>query len=204
MCSPTDEFASMARFVLDTGVVIGFQKAGRLDDLVDASRVVSLALIEEAFDEIVRPRNGKHKAAAASAQAALTASGMTIIALDVAGPEATTLAELRSGKTSPSDLGEAASIAYSIHHDDCTFVTNDAAAALQSLGELRGRTMAFFPFVAHLVESEAMKFEVAELLAMKIPTLPDWRAVIPTWWRAFGVSRAPSASLRTRPDDETR
>lgn len=169
-------------FVLDTGVVLGFQKAAQLAVLVQASQKVPLILIEEMYDEIVRPRNNKHSEQARQAKELFQASAFMVVSLDVDGSEAAILAKLRGGKASPSDMGEAASIAYAYSHEECIFVTNDAAAALQALTELRGRTMAFFPFVAELVRASAMDENDARRLSTTIPALRDWRATVPTWW----------------------
>lgn len=178
-------------FLLDTGIVLGFQKSKHLDALVAASTRVSIAFVEEVYDEITDPRGGKHAAAAEQAKVAIDGSRIAVRSIAVDSPEAATFAALRRGKSSPTaDLGEAASIALSAHDTGITFVTNDAAASLRALQELRGRTLSFHPFLALLVERGAIHVHTAAVLATGIRTLGDWRASHPLWWDSWLVQAA--------------
>lgn len=173
-------------YLLDTGIVLGFQKSGQLDALTDAAAHVSIAVVEEVYDEITDPRGGKHAASALKAKTAIDASNIKLRSIAVGSLEAATFGALRLGKTSPTaDLGEAASIALAAHDDSLTFVTNDAAASLKALQELRGRTLSFHPFVAILVECGALTAGKAGVLATAVRGLGDWRARHPLWWDAW-------------------
>jgi hypothetical protein len=110
-------------------------------------------------------------------------SNVQVYSIALGSPAAKTHEQIRAGrKSSTADLGESASIAYAVHRDSCTFVTNDAAASLRSLQELRGRTLSFHPFLALLVESRVLPLFRSEKIASAIQTLSDWRAVQPLWW----------------------
>jgi hypothetical protein len=172
-------------YLLDTGIVLGFQKCGHLDALTGAAGLVSLTLVEEVFDEITDPRGGKHAAEANAAKSLFAESKLGIRGIPIGSPAAATLWAIRRGKTSTADLGEAASIALALHDRDLTFVTNDAAASLKSLTELRGRTLSFHPFLAALVEAGAVGVERSDEIAGAIRGLRDWGAVEPTWWSSW-------------------
>lgn len=179
-------------FLLDTGIVLGFQKSNQLHALIQAAENVPIAIVEEVYDEITDPRNGKHAASALSAKTAIGASKITVRSIAVGSPEAVTFGSLRLGKTSPTaDLGEAASLALAAHDLGLTFVTNDAAACLKGLQELRGRTLSFHPFVAILVERGGMTMGTAGILAAAIRGLVDWRASHPLWWDGWQTMTTP-------------
>jgi hypothetical protein len=42
--------------------------------------------------------------------------------------------------------------------------------------------MSFHPFLAVLVEAAAITVDGADVVAMAIQTLGDWRATHPLWW----------------------
>jgi hypothetical protein len=175
-----------SRFLLDTGIVLGFQKAGHLDALVGSAARVPLALAEEVYDEITDPRGGRHGDAAARAKRAIDGSAIDVRSIMTGSAAETTFSALRAGRASPTaDLGEAASIALAAHDPDLTFVTNDAAASLRSLQELRGRTLSFHPLLRALVEGGGLPAARAGELAVAIRTLGDWRATHPLWWDAW-------------------
>jgi hypothetical protein len=174
----------MTVYLLDTGIVVGFQKAGHLDALVQAASRVSLAIVEEVYDEIVTDAMmTKHRAAATEAKELIGTSRMVVRSLKLASVEAATHAAIRAGKTSATaDIGESASIALAAHDGDVIFVTNDAAASLLALQELRGRTMSFHPFLAMLVDSAAMAADKCATIAADIQKARDWRVKEPAWW----------------------
>lgn len=170
-------------FILDTGIVLGFQKANHLDALTEAAAHVPLIIVEEVYDELTDPRNGKHVDAASRARFAIDGSNIERRSIALGSIEAMTFASLRIGKKSATaDLGEAASIAVAAHDASLTFVSNDAAAALRGLQELRGRTLSFHPFVAILVERGALTMAKAGTLAAAIRSVSDWKATHPLWW----------------------
>jgi len=169
-------------FLLDTGIVLGFQKSRHLDALMAGSVRVPPVITEEVYDEITDPHGGKHGPAASAAKKAIDGSRIEVRSIALGSDAAMTFASLRIGKTSPTaDLGEAASIAVAAHDRAITFVTNDGAASLRSLQELRGRTVSFHPFVAILVEAGGMPSSTASTIAQDIKRLGDWRATHPLW-----------------------
>jgi hypothetical protein len=177
-------------YLLDTGIVLGFQKASQLDALTDAAAHVPIAIVEEVYDEVTEPRGGKHAALASLAKRAIDGSNIELRSIAVGSPESATFGAFRAGKSSPTaDLGEAASIALAAHDGSLTFVTNDAAASLRALQELRGRTLSFHPFLAILVERVGLSAARAGALATTIRGLGDWRATHPLWWDAWLASR---------------
>jgi hypothetical protein len=177
-------------YLLDTGIVLGFQKSGHLEALTEASGRVRIAIVEEVYDEITDPRGGKHAVAACQAKRAIDGSGIELRSIPVGSPAASTFSLLRIGKTSPTaDLGEAASIAVAVHDGSVTFVTNDAAASLRALQELRGRTLSFHPFLGILAEGGGLPATRAGAIAQAIRGLGDWRASHPLWWDAWLADR---------------
>lgn len=130
-------------YVLDTGVLVALQRAGHLSALVDISERVTLVVLEEVRDELIEGAKPKHAKAAEQARITLEGSQIRVEVIDITEPAAARLAALRAGKTSDSDLGEAASIAWAASRPDAMFVTRDGQAALLGLEELRGRVMGF-------------------------------------------------------------
>jgi predicted nucleic acid-binding protein len=172
-------------YLLDTGIVFGFLKPGHLGVLVSASNVVPLAIVEEVYDEVTDPRNGKHAMSAKQAKASIDASAIHVESIMLGSAAADTLTAIRSGRTSSSDVGEAASIALAVHDERYVFVTNDAAATKRALQELRGRTMTFHPFLRELVSRGALPSNQAAKLAVDIKSLKDWTAIEPVWWATW-------------------
>jgi hypothetical protein len=173
---------AVATYLLDTGIVLGFQKCGHLDALADAASSVAVALVEEVYDEITDPRGGKHVDAASKARRVIDASKISLCSIPLGSTEARTFSAIRRGRTSSADLGEAASIAVAVHGPSYVFVTNDGAASLRSLQELRGRTMSFHPFLRVLADAGAIGPERSDEIATAIQGLRDWGATQPTWW----------------------
>jgi len=173
--------------------MLGFQKARHLDALTEASAHVPLIMVEEVYDEVTDPRNGKHADAASRAKFAIDGSKINRRSIALGSIHATTFASLRTGKSSATaDLGEAASIALAAHDASLTFVSNDAAATLRGLQELRGRTLSFHPFVAVLVERGALTMAKAGTLATAIRALGDWKATHPLWWDNWLAAAGPN------------
>jgi hypothetical protein len=95
--------------LLDTGIVLAFQKSGHLDALTDASSASAIAIVEEVYDEITDPRGGRHAAAAADARILIDGSKIQVVSVALGSIEAATLTVFRTGKSSASsDRGEAA------------------------------------------------------------------------------------------------
>jgi hypothetical protein len=174
--------ASPRRYLLDTGIVLIFQKTGHLEALTLATRTVNILLVEEVYDEVTEPRNDKHKEAASAAKTTLDDSDAEVVSILLGSPVADTYSALRGGKQSATaNVGESASIAYAAHNRDVVFVTNDRAASFLALRELRGRTMTFHTLTV-LVDDRAMVRHRAKEVVDAIPGVKDLWAVRPLWW----------------------
>ena len=145
--------------------------------------VLDTGVVVDVYDEVTAPRGGKRAVEAKDAKALIDTSGVKTESILMGSPMADAYDSLRTGKTSPTaDVGEAASIAYAIHHPGAVFVANDRAAALRGLQELRGRTMSFHPFLRVLVDSRGVTRREAEQIGKDIRKLNDWNAPEPLWW----------------------
>ena len=51
----------MYRYLLDTNVIVVFQRAEHLDALVVAAATVSMAMVDDVYDELTVPKPTKHK-----------------------------------------------------------------------------------------------------------------------------------------------
>jgi predicted nucleic acid-binding protein len=179
--------AAAREYVLDAGILIALQRAGHLSAIVEVSEKVTLVLLEEVYDELVRgPSN--HAKAAEQARSTLAQSRVGVMSIDHRDPAAAKLAAMRSGKTSTADLGEAASIAWATERASAVFVTADAKAALRGLEELRGRAIGFFQFLAEIMDLGGMDATLAAQIADDLR--PSGLASVrePLWWRDWACS----------------
>ena len=169
-------------YLLDAGVVISLQRTGHLDVLASLGSHADLALVEEVYDELVRPRSGKYPRAASEAKAVLDAH-VTVVSIDVGSDAAERLLALRARRTSArADLGESASIAWAVDHAEYIFVTRDAAASYLALEELQGRTRSFYHFLREAVELAALDRVTAKAIADAAEQSPGVNAAPPLWW----------------------
>ncbi|WP_437835482.1 hypothetical protein [Sorangium sp. So ce1153] len=186
--------AALRAYVLDTGVLIALQRAGHLSILVDVSERVPLVVLEEVRDELIVDAGPRHARAAEQARITLEGSQIRVEAIAIADPAAARLQALRAGKTSASDLGEAASIAWAGSRPEASFVTRDGQAALQGLEELRGRAMGFFQFLAELVDLGVLDVSVAAQAAEDTVKASGVTARAPLWWSDWVKSHPLSTS----------
>ncbi|WP_437944908.1 hypothetical protein WME98_28435 [Sorangium sp. So ce296] len=180
--------------MLDTGVLVALQRAGHLSILVDISERVTLVMLEEVRDELIVDAKPKHAKAAEQARITLEGSRIRVEEIQIADPAAARLQALRAGKTSASDLGEAASIAWAMSRPEASFVTRDGQAALLGLEELRGRAMGFFQFLAELVDLGALDVSVAGQVAEDTVKASGVTARVPLWWPDWIQSHSPPTS----------
>ncbi len=170
------------RYLLDAGVVIALQRTGHLDALASLGVRCDMTLVEEVYDELVRPACGKHSLAASAARAVLDAQ-VSVVSIDVGTEAANRLLALRARRTSvKADLGESASIAWAAEHEDYVFVTRDAAASYVALEELRGRVRSFYYFLREAVEFAAFDRVTAKAIADAAQVTPGVLATPPLWW----------------------
>lgn len=171
------------------GVFVALQRTRHVSVLADISEHAALVVLEEVREELVDKAKPKHPQAAAQVRTVLKDSRISVEEIDVSDPAATWLAALRSGKTSDADLGESASIAWTMGHPDAVFVTRDAASALRALEELRGRVVGFFQFLAEMVEAGALDVSVARQIAGDVAQARGVMARAPLWWADWVRSR---------------
>ncbi|HEX2569890.1 MAG TPA: hypothetical protein VH877_10075 [Polyangia bacterium] len=76
-------------YLLDTQIVVGFQRAGRLQTLTDASAIVPLVLVEEVYDELTDPVSKKPDTLqrGRQAQTAIDAARFMVRSIAVGSPE---------------------------------------------------------------------------------------------------------------------
>lgn len=93
-------------------------------------------------------------------------------------PAAARYAELRRGRTTANDAGEAASVALAAFDEGLVFVTTDRDAAWLGLREVGGRVCGLAWFLRSLVEAGALALPAATAVLEKD------RAPAPSWWAA--------------------
>jgi hypothetical protein len=176
-------------FLLDANVLLDFQNAGLLPELVAAMQVVDMAVAEKVFDEVTLPKLGDSSDAVGKkrqAAAALRSARITKIEIVPGSHEATLMQTLLAPiKTvREKDQGEAASIAVATRDAALLFVTGDKTAVLWALNELfhKGERVMRVPvFVRTLFEREALDGATVKKVA-------NWAAghgAIPTWWASW-------------------
>ena len=178
------------RYVLDAGIFVALQRARYLSVLVDISAHAEMVVLEEVREELIDKAKPKYPKAAEQIRVILDDSQIVVESIDASDPAAYVMAALRAGKTSDADMGEAASIAWTISQPEAVFVTRDAAGAFRALEERRGRVMGFFQFLAELVESGALESSVAGQIADDVARTPGVMARAPLWWADWIRSRS--------------
>jgi hypothetical protein len=104
------------RYLLDTNVVVVFQKAAHLRALVAAASTVSMAMVDDVYDELTLPKPGRaEKAEMREAASVLGGSAIGVEEILVSSPEDDVRTNLRArGNPGP---GEAASVAFAVARD---------------------------------------------------------------------------------------
>ena len=175
----------MPSYLLDANVFVCFQNAGRLEALVAAAAVVSMAMVAEVHAELTLPRPGRPVTSALrEAARVLDGKAIPIREILLGTPEEAIQTALVQGKA--RGRGEAASTALAMSRPELIFVTEDIGAARRAYRELpaeMGRVMGLHAFVRWLVEqgalTAAMSIEVANAAKSASNIEP------PLWWSVW-------------------
>lgn len=175
--------------LLDTNVLVDFQKSELLPSLVRAAQILEMAVAEKVFDELTLPKvddSGDIVGKKRRAAAALQGARITRIEILPGTREATLmqalLAPLQTVKE--KDQGEAASIAIAASDANLLFVTGDKAAILWALNELfhtGERVMCVPVFVRTLFERGALTASAVRQLAPRAVS----HGATPSWWQSW-------------------
>jgi predicted nucleic acid-binding protein len=187
----------MWRYILDANVVVVFQKAGRLAALVVAASQVSMAMVDDVYDELTVPKPGK-PATAEMREVARVFHGsvITVEAILVGSPEDRIRTSLRA-RGNPG-LGEAASVAFAVHRHDHVVVTTDrkaVAGAAKLYAELPGevgRIIGLHALLRTLVGRGALAVGIATEVADAAKEASNLD--LPVWWQAWVAETTPSAA----------
>lgn len=200
------------RYLLDTNIVIAFQKTGALDDLLKIARSAQLALSEMVFDELTSKRGSTPAVQAHIAEAAAKLPERIEVIRPVADPSSPIVAtylKLRARQTSKvvcssRNEGEDESLAIALHEEDIVFVCHDGEALLATVNELGSeRVLSFHQFLRHLVEKDMLPISTADRIAKTLEAQkrheePNrYQAYsVPLWWGdwlAMRLHAAPGA-----------
>lgn len=165
-------------WLLDAGVFIRAEHAGRLVDLLHAAETVPVAVVREVYDEVTAPQTRKAAilARAVATKRNLDTSKVVVREIPLVSKAANRFAAFRSGRATANDAGEAASVALAVSDDELVFVTVEKGAAWLGLREIHPRVTVLAWFLRSLVESGAMSMSVATDIASSDPT------PLPFWW----------------------
>lgn len=171
-------------YLLDSNIVTKFQRAEQLPALCRAAEHVQIHLVEEVYDELTYVLKAKKRAAAAH----IHEHGPIVVdEILPASPESALLARMRAGRTSPRDLGEAASIALAYHCPQVVFVCGDKNGVLGALNELHGsgeRVLRPHVFLRRLGDLRLLT--APEILACAAPFREF--DILPSWWEGWLAS----------------
>lgn len=177
---------------MDAGILIALQRTGYLRVLKDITALFTALVVEEVYDELVEPRNGRHQNRSEEARREL--EHVEVVSIVPGTQRAETLDALRARKSSVrADLGECASIAWALHDDDSVFVTRDRAAAYLALEELHGRARSFFSFLRSAAETGAIDRACAKAIG-DLAQQPGVGETPPVWWDAWTAVNDPAPS----------
>lgn len=165
-------------YLLDANVVAYFIGAGQAEALSAASKMVSMTIVAEVRDELLRDkvRGGRWF------EAWLAGSKINTRSILTGSAAATTLGALMPAE-GVKDVGERASIALAVHDPTLCFVTHDknglwiAVRETWSPGE---RLLGLAPFLRRLYEAKALV--TPEVLDQVVAMIPQQR---PTWWSSW-------------------
>lgn len=177
-----------ATYLLDTNIVSYFLEAQGGEVLAAATRVVSLAIVDEVRGELARhPARG-----GSSFEHWLAASGIAVRSIPVGSDAAATLAHLLNPAAPLKDLGEYASIALATVDPALVLVTHDKNGLWRAVREIwraPAALMGLAPFVRMLYErGVATRGELADEVGRLAGDVHR-----PTWWAAWRAS-LPSGS----------
>ena len=170
-----------------------FQKANHLPELVGAASKVSIAMVDDVYDELTVPKPGRPPRAEMR-EAARLLGGSKVSVVEILGdsPEDGIRTNLRArGNPGP---GEAASVAFAITRDDHIVVTTDlkaVAGAAKLYAELPGevgRVLGLHALLRRLVERDALAItiagEVSDVGRAESNLEP------PLWWAAWFAEKS--------------
>ena len=172
--------------LLDANVLVDFQRADLLGELVKASATVEMAVVEQVLDEVTLVREedssdtvGRKR----KARALLTQARLQTLEILPRTPEAALLQTLLTpvNTVRRKDQGEAASVAVATGDPRLVFVTGDKTAVLWSLNELFGsgeRVMRIPVFVRTLHAKDALGAVTVKRIAERAAS----HGVVPSWW----------------------
>jgi predicted nucleic acid-binding protein len=169
------------RALLDSGIIVALQRTDQLALLTSIARVLPLLVVEEVFDELTDPREGRHATGAAEARAAMEGS-VHVVSIQLGSAAATLMDGLLRGRK--RNAGECASVAWAAQeeHVDVTFVLRDGRFAYTALEELRGRVQGLHGFLRTTVERGAFPAATAGALAAAAAHTPGVELLPPLWW----------------------
>jgi len=178
----TDAGEAMRVHVLDTGVVVAFQRTGRLALLAEIGQRESLVIVEEVRDELLTVPP-KHASRAKDIQTTLLdTERVRVEAIMATDPAAAVLSELRATRSASADKGEAASIAWASGRPAARLILRDRKAAMIALEELRGRVLGVFGFLMRMVDAKIIDQAVAKAAGLAMVDEPEVKERAPTWW----------------------
>lgn len=170
----------MIRYLLGANVIIPFQQAGRLADLVTAAGQVAMAIVDDVFDELTLPKKPTEPQTKWMVDAERALRGSAVAHIPVfAGSEED---NVRTALKASVDAGEAASIAVASRRTDLVFVTEDVRAVqgkprlYRELPGETGRIMGMHAFLRVLVERGALSAASCKAIA-SVRALDE-----PLWW----------------------
>jgi predicted nucleic acid-binding protein len=187
----------MYRYLLDTNVVVVFQKAGCLDALVNAAFVaitsVKMAMVDDVYDELTVPKPGKPKTAEMiQASAVIKPSKIQVEEISVGSTEDAIRTSLLSRTKGKPGAGEAASVAFAVARHDHIMVTADrkaVAGAAKLYAELPGevgRILGVHAFLRTLVDWCALDLAIARRVSDMAYTASNLDP--PLWWVTWSVT----------------
>lgn len=118
----------MPRWILDTGVFVRAQDADHLEPLLVAATGEGCVVPTDVHRELVSPPPGtrSQEKANRARKSWERCSGITVLGeFPLESAPGRLFRELRKGKQTPNDAGEAACIAWAAHEPDTVFVTAD-------------------------------------------------------------------------------
>lgn len=198
------------RHLLDANIVIAFQLAGALDDLIQAAATLPMAVSEQVHDELTAPRgDASPEVQGRIAEAARRLPGsIEIVRPDASSRTARTYLDFRTRRSDRNqrlqrNRGEDESLAIAVHEEDIVYVCHDGEAFRDAANELGStRVMAFHFFLRMLVERSAISAVTVDRIARRLEALKgadrrrDQAYARPLWWAAWMLAQLSPHELR--------
>lgn len=179
----------MFRYLLDSNVVITFQRASCLADLAGAAATVGLAIVDDVVEELTQPPRPADPVTAKMKEVSRVLGGGSIgvIPIVAGSPED----GIREALRRLVGAGEAASVAVAMRQPDLIFVTEDIRAVegerLRLYRELPGevgRIIGIHSLLRVLVERGAISAQIA----IKVSAAGDRSNGAPLWWADWAAA----------------